>query len=191
MRRVLLALFLACAGIVLTEMPAHACRCIQADTATQARKANAVFAGTITSMQTPAGRGEIGTVTFTVSVDRAYKNTVPDTVEVQTPASPTACGLAGLESDRRYVFFGELQGDMVQANSCGGTAPASEALLIGVEAALGPGTSLAGTSAQSTVQLRKLDDAEPTSFGRLAAPGGALAIVGLLGLLVVRRLGRA
>ena len=76
MRRVLLALFLACAGIVLTEMPAHACRCIQADTATQARKANAVFAGTITSMQTPAGRGEIGTVTFTVSVDRAYKNTV-------------------------------------------------------------------------------------------------------------------
>ena len=38
--------------------------------------------------------------------------------------------------------------------------------------------------------MTKVEEADPASVSRLAAPGGALLLVGFLGLLVVGRLAR-
>ena len=49
-RRLLVALLLACSGVVLAQMPAHACKCLtesgEPSVKQYARQADAVFTGT-------------------------------------------------------------------------------------------------------------------------------------------------
>jgi len=188
MRRMVVALLLALSGVVLTQLPAHACSCVVNDTRGDIRNATTVLAGTVTA-KTPAAN----TLTYEVRVDRVFKGTAAETVTLRTAAQPAACGLDNLAVDRRYVVFGTQQGAVVEVNSCGGTAPMASPVTTTVKKVLGAGKAPTPLPdpAPITATITRVDQTEPASFQRLAAPGGALVIVGLLGLLFLRRLGRA
>lgn len=144
--------------------------------------ANDVFTATVDKRT-----GQGGTVVYDVTVDRVFKGDL-DTVEasVSTPAAARACGLPDLRTDTEYVFF--TTGADLETTSTSGTAQATDARVGRVERLLGPGRSVAPVEPADATFERV--GGERTSFERVAAPGAALVIVGLLGLLLVAGLGR-
>ncbi|HEY3016857.1 MAG TPA: hypothetical protein VGJ41_17210 [Nocardioides sp.] len=189
MRRMLAALLLALTGVVLTQMPAHACTCVRSNTETHIKNASAIFVGTVTAVHKKKGAK---TLTYDVDVEKIFKGTVSDPVTLQSPTNVDKCALDDLLADHRYLIFGTAQGGLVEVNSCGGSEPLSPTLLQQVVKVLGNGTIPGATEPEppSEATFERVDDDEPTGFGRLAAPGGALVIVGLLGLLLLRRVTR-
>lgn len=192
MKRFLLALFLACSGVVLTQMPAHACTCANDSLAVKSRSADAVFSGTLTGMSGPEagqqGDGEVANTTYAVSLERVYKGTVvTDDVEITSPA--TSCSLGALPVDRRYIFFVRTDGAVMRANQCGGTGPATAAYTERVQQIFGTG-SVVEEAEPAGAEMTRVADTESTGFARLAAPGAAALLIGMLGLVLVRRLGR-
>lgn len=145
-------------------------------------KADDVFTATV-DKRTGQGR----TVVYDVTVDRVYKGDL-DTVEatVSTPSSARECGLPDLRSGTDYVFF--TAGADLETTSTSGTAQATDARVGRIERLLGEGRSVAPVEPAEATFTRVAG--ERTSFERLAAPGAALAIVGVLGLLLVAGLGR-
>jgi hypothetical protein len=188
--RLFSVLVLACVGVVLAQVPSHAvCRCVQSDVSSDIKSADAVFSGVLVDSSGTAAGSKSDFATYEVEGDTVYKGNVrTSTVEVRSRNDD--CSLGDLEADKRYVFFVTEQGTDLRADQCGGTAASSGKLVRQVEQVLGDGTPL-GRSNQPdepvTVEFTKVSDAEPDSLTRVAAPGAALVLVGLLGLLVVRR----
>jgi len=189
--RLLPALVLACAGVVLTQGSAHAvCGCLQDDgggVQSDLRAADAVFSGVL--VDSSGVRGKSDFATYEIEADTLFKGDVPtSTVEVRSKNND--CSLGDLKADKRYVFFITEQGSEFRADRCGGTTTRTAGLVSDVEASTGEGTPL-GRSNQPdepvAVEFTKVADAEPDSLTRTAAPGAALVLVGLLGLLVLRR----
>ncbi|WP_426243154.1 hypothetical protein [Nocardioides sp. LHG3406-4] len=186
-RQALVVLLLALSGVVLTQLPAHACTCIQQTFKDQATAADVVFTGVIDSVSAPSA----GSVTYSVTADRVFKGGLGGAaVAVTSPAQTSACGLGELSSDRPYVFLVARSGTAYTAESCGGTAPVSTDVNERVGRLLGPGEPVTAVAAPESATYTQVETAAPTDLARLAAPGAALVIVGLLGLAVVRRLGR-
>jgi hypothetical protein len=188
--RLFSALVLACAGIVLAQGSAHAvCRCVQDDVQSEIRSADAVFSGVLVDSSGAAAGSKSDFATYEVEADIVYKGDVrTSTVDVRSRNND--CSLGDLESDERYVFFVTEQGSDLRADQCGGTAASSGKLVGQVEQVLGEGTELGGSNQPDepvAVEFTKVSDAEPDSLTRIAAPGAAIVLVGLLGLLVVRR----
>lgn len=183
-RRLLAVLLLVGCGVVATGAPASACPQQPALTpAQQVERADAVFTGTVAD-RTRQGPG----VHYTVQVERTYKGDVGEEAMVMTPHSPRACGLPDLAAGSDYVFFATDNGGDLTISSSGGTAPATDARVARVESLLGAGTS--PTPPVPEEATFTLVGGERTSRTRLAAPGAALVLVGLLGLVLVASLGR-
>lgn len=189
-----LGLLLAGLGLVLTQAPAFACTCVRDGLAAQAERADVVLSGTLTEVRRESGgdRPRLGRLTYVVDVDRAYQGAVTrETVRITSSANAAACGLGKLETDRRYVFFATARGSALSTNRCSGTGPATSALVDRVRALLGAGRAIGVTAPEPDPPVATtVDDSPPPEFGRTAAPGAALAIIGLLGLLVVGRRAR-
>jgi hypothetical protein len=149
----------------------------------QTKLADAVFTGTVSNR---AHRG--AKVVYTVGVERIYKGEVGETATVTTPRKARRCGLPDLQQGGSYVFFASTAGDELTLTSDSGTASATDARVARVERLLGAGTS--PTPPEPVQATFTMVAGEPTSLARLAAPGVALVIVGLLGLLLVASLGR-
>jgi hypothetical protein len=188
--RLLSALVLACVGVVLVQVPSHAvCRCVQSDIQTDIKRADAVFSGVLVDSSGTARASKSDFATYEIEADSVYKGDVrTSTVDVRSRNND--CSLGDLKADERYLFFVTEKGSELRADRCGGTDASSGKLVRQVEQVLGEGTPLGRSNEPEepvVVEFTKVSDAEPDSLTRIGAPGAALVLVGLLGLLVVRR----
>ena len=188
-RSLLIALVLACSGVVLSQVPAHACKCVAGSVSQEAGRADAVFSGLLvgTSTDTVGPRNRRASV-LEIEADTVFKgDVVRPRVEVRS--ANDSCGLGNLPAGRRYVFFVAEQGGDFVSDQCSGTARESKRLTTQVEDVLGSGTDLTPPQEPEpvVVDFTRVADAEPETLARLAAPGAALVLLGVLGLVVVRR----
>ena len=188
--RLFSVLVLACVWIVLAQVPSQAvCRCVQSDVQTDIKRADVVFSGVVVDSTGTARPNKSDFATYKIQADTVYKGKVPtSTVDVRSKNDD--CSLGGLKSDEPYVFFVTEQSSELRADQCGGTAASSGKLVRQVEQVLGDGSTVGRPNKPDepvVVQFTKVSDAEPDSLTRIAAPGAALVLIGLLGLLVVRR----
>lgn len=182
----LTTLLLAGLGIVLTGTPALACDGNPLRPAQAVDQADVVFAGAATKRVVGST-----TIVYTLSVDTVFKGdlTRAATVELRTPRTSGACGLTRIPADEPWVFFATKHQGELRADSLSGTATASNALVATVRdltdtAAPSPSPTPDPLAYQST------GAPSPQPLSRLLAPGAAAVLLGLMGWLAARRLGR-
>ena len=195
LRRLLVLVVVALTTVIVSDASAHAaCRCKDLSLPQQVNNAGAVFSGTLTMASGPTTTGDRQTMSYDVKVDRVYKGDITSPrVTVKSDASEAACGLTGMTADTRYLFFvrvSDVDAADLFANSCGGTGPAKSARTQKIVALLGPG-STPNPPTPEEATFTPVAGAEPATLTRLAAPGAAMVVVGLLGLMVFGALGRS
>ncbi len=192
-RRFLVLVVVVLTTVVVIDAPAHAvCRCKDLSLPQKVNSAGAIFSGTLTMASGPTTSGNRQTMSYDVKVDRVYKGDISSPrVTVKSDALESSCGLTGMTADTRYLFFTRVSnaGTMF-ANSCGGTGPATSALTQRIVALLGPGTTPIPPTPEGAT-FTPVADAEPYPLTRLVAPGAAMVLVGLLGLMLLGALGRS
>ena len=154
------------------------------------KAADAVFRGVVSKVRRVQGTGTHRTRDYRVAADRVYQGSlvtdkVVVTERIGTPAARRC--LAPLAEGKRYIFFVVEKGARLIATDA--TARAGHRLTRQVVRQLGDGKQPEPQPAPSA-EFTTVADANPPSLSRLLAPGAALVIVSLLGLLVVGRLGR-
>jgi hypothetical protein len=185
--RVLIAALLAMSGLVLATAapaPALACKCQAADIDRQTTRADAVFVATVDGV-TEVGRK----FEYAVTATHSYKGDVDRESTIRSNQATEACGLGELAVGSEHLFLVTGDAPPYAATSCGGSGPANAGRIAEVESALGAGEDIAAPAPPAPTMI-KVEGEAPAPVSRLAAPGGALVLIGLLGLLVVGRLAR-
>ena len=179
LNRVLAVLAIA----VLTALvapPVHAAVGVGKD----AKRADLVFSGTVTE-----SRGTAKKPVYAVEADRIWKGTLT-LGDVRVEATSRKCGL-DLEPDTDYVFFVSEDGGALVSGQCAGTTEATARLEGRLDDLLGASEPVESPQPEtSPATFTPVEGGEPAAFTRVAAPGAAVALVGLLGLLVVRRVAK-
>jgi len=152
----------------------------------------AVFSGVVTDVQrSPRPDGRPGAIyDQTVTVDLVYQGKITtETVTVQTDRDRAACSLGALSKDKEYMFFVTGAGQPWLATGTSGTRITDAAVEAEVVGLIGEGKPPIEPTPETAV-FSSVDTSEPQSLSRSAAPGAALVLVGLLGLVVVRGVSR-
>ena len=194
-----LAALLVALVVLGAAAPAHAAKphkkvpaCPPVTVRDSSKAAMAVFSGVVTDVQRTARTdGQPGAIyTQTVTVDLVYQGKIStETVSVQTDRNRFACSLGALAVDTEYMFFVTGTGEPWLASGTSGTRVSSETVVAQVVRLLGDGVGPIEPPPETAV-FTPVDTSEPQSFSRSAAPGAALVLVGLLGLVVVRGVSR-
>lgn len=151
------------------------------------RQADVVFRGVVSKTRPVQGKGAQRIRTYKVKADRVYEASLVTDFVVVTAAVGAKCPPPTLAHGKRYIFFVTEEGSRLMATPA--TARATKKLTRQVVAKLGSGVQ-PQKAPPVTAEFTKVADATPPRLSRLLAPGAALVIVSLLGLLVVGRLGR-
>ena len=168
----LLLLLLVPLLLVVSGAPASACSCVSASVAEHRRQADAVFSGEV--LERSGGRDGVGSVTYTVRVDRVFKGEVAAEQEVLSGAQSSACGIE-LEAAQRALFFAHSAESgsapaRLSTSSCSGTRPG------GGGRGLGAGHPPTGGSTDPS-------PAEVSAAGPGVPQDHGLPVLGLLGLV--------
>lgn len=195
LRRLLVVALFVGVGVIGLQSPASACSCVRQDLSQQVKRADAVFTGQVTTSAADtvgSGKRAHQVRRYTTEVDRVFKGTVTSSpVMVTSPEGAAACGFGTIPTDQSWVFVVNGQAHRFVGTSCGGSRPATTAYLGKVTDLLGDGTPLAEpVPEQPPLEYTSMEDKNPAGLGQLLAPGAAVALLGLLGLLLVRRLAR-
>ncbi len=184
--RLAAALLLTCLGLVFTvSAPASAdCTCKQATLDKQVAKADLIFIGTVDKVEAQ-GNGFL----YDITASRTYQGVPERETQVLSAGGRDACGLGELGVGTSYLFFASGTETPYAADACGGTSVANPTKVGKIEKVLGAGTAVEPPP-PPTAQLTKVEDGAPAGFAQAASPGAAAVLLGLLGLLVVRRLAR-
>jgi len=177
-------------GVAADARPAQTAvpTCVPITVRDSTTNAMAVFSGTVTDVQRSARPdGLAGAIyTQTVTVDMVYRGKVTtETVTVQTDRNRADCSLGALAVGTDYMFFVTGTGQPWVAAGSSGTRVSSETVVSQVVRLLGDGAPPIEPAPESA-EFTPVDSAEPQTLSRAAAPGAALVLVGLLGLVVVR-----
>lgn len=182
----LLALAVAIlSSVILVAAPAQACSCAESSLRKLTPDADLVFTGVL-ERATTTGEGESVRDQFLVRAQRVFKGTITAPRFVVTNEAGGSCGFGPVEEGSRWLF---LTDSANRTSLCSGTRPLAQKDLAVVQRQLGVGVRVKAPDPQSAVRT-KVEDDEPEAFARLAAPGAAAVLLGLLGLAVVRRLNR-
>lgn len=178
----LVTALVATAGVLLGAAPAQACSCDSANLRKLTKSAEIVYVGVVQSTSTSAEGNE----QVQVLAQRLFKGRLDSArVNVTNPAG-ASCSLGEVEQGSRWLF---LTGPDHTTTLCDGTRPLRQRDLERVQQLLGVGERLPAPDPEKAV-LTPLEQEEPEEFTRLAAPGAAAVLLGLLGLAVVGRLNR-
>lgn len=169
-----------------------AVKCPFISVADSSKRAMAVFTGQVTGVtkeEKPAG--EPGAYYLQdVTVTRVYRGEIDtEAVQVRSEKVPKQCSLGELSVGTEYMFFAVSSGAPWIAESGGGTVPVDPEVVDKVERVLGEGRDPVPPAPESA-EFTPVETGEPTTLSRAAAPGLALILVGLLGLMVVRGFSR-
>jgi hypothetical protein len=161
--RLLGALGLAFSFLALTPAPSFACSCAHMSTDSHVRTADLIVRGVVAG-RTP---DSADTVRYAVDVTGVYKGRASRDLEVRSAASGASCGLENVALGREHVVFANTEGTgEIWANLCGGTAPATPALVEDVERVTGAprppadGAPADGSTGGGTDQADEADRAD-------------------------------
>jgi hypothetical protein len=154
------------------------------------KNARAVFSGIVTAVEKESRTDGLPGAIYdqTVTVDLVYQGNIDtETVQVQTDRNHLQCSLGELVTGAEYMFF--VTGTPWFASGVSGTRVSDATVVAQVEAVLGAGQPPVQPAPEKAV-FSAVDTGAPETLSRTAAPGAALVLIGLLGLLLVRGLGR-
>jgi hypothetical protein len=174
-------------GAVPAVSSAAPARCPHPSLNKQVKQADVVFRGVVEKVRPVRGKGAHRTRTYKVTADRVYLSSLVADSVVVTADVGKACPPPTLKQGKRYIFFVTEDGSRLLATPA--TAKATPKLTRKVVAKLGNGEQPRKASG-TTAKFTTVADASPPSLTRLLAPGAALVIVSVLGLLLVGRVGR-
>lgn len=132
MRRGLLAAGLVAVAALVAHGPAAwACSCAVASTQQHYKAADAVFVGTVTTVEYPPTRDGIASggnpARAGLSVGAVFKGTVGRSARVATALDEASCGVPFVPG-KRYAVFADSTRDGLRADTCGGTTDDLRAL---------------------------------------------------------------
>ena len=182
-RRVVAAACVAATTLVALPGSAHAARpCPDPTLGRDIDQADVVFRGEVTKARPAHRSGQRATRSYKVTADRVYKSSLVTDQVVVTARTGTRCALSRLRTGTRYIFFVTEHRSRLLAES--GTAEATPRFTRQVVHRLGNGAQ-PDVAPPAAAELTRVADATPPPLSRLLAPGAALVLVSLLGLLVL------
>ncbi len=179
-----------CVVQLVSPVPAQArglAPCPQPSLHRQIKQADVVFRGVVDRVRPVHGKGSHRTRTYKVTADRVYRSSLVTDSVVVTAEVGAACPPPVLARGERYIFFVTEQGTRLVSTAS--TARATTRLTAQVVAKLGSGVQPHPPPPAKAVFTR-VAHAAPPALSRLLAPGAALLVVSLLGLVFAGRMRR-